>query len=127
MATSVSRRKLAGYCTGQIIAGETEAAMKQLAAYLIETGREREADLIVRDIEGILADRGVVLATVTTAYPLSGALRSALTDLLQGKTVHMREIVDESVLGGVRIELPGKLYDATVKCKLESLKELSLT
>lgn len=127
MAASVSRRKLAEYCTGQIIAGEIKMAMKQLAAYLIETGREREADLIIRDIEGMLADRGTILATVTTAHPLSAALRSTLADLLKGKTVHMREIVDESVLGGVRIELPGKLYDATVKRKLESLKELSLT
>lgn len=127
MAASVSRRKLAEYCTGQIIAGDIATAIQQLAAYLIETGREREADLIVRDIEGILAERGVVLATVTTAHPLSAALRSALAELLQGKTVHMHEIVDESVLGGVRIELPGKLYDATVKRKLESLKELSLT
>lgn len=127
MAANLSRRKIADYCARQIISGDTEGVMRELAAHLIDTKREREADLIVRDIEAVLAERGVVLATVTTAHPLTDALRAELTGLLGGSTACVRESVDPSVLGGIRIEVPGKLYDATVKRKLESLKELSLT
>lgn len=127
MAANLSRRKIAAYCAEQIICGDVEGVMRELAAYLIDTKREREADLIVRDIEGVLAERGVILATVTTAHPLTNALRTEVEKLLGGNTVYVREAIDQAVLGGIRIEVPGKLYDATVRRKLESLKELSLT
>lgn len=127
MAHAISRRKLAQHTAAMIVAGKTDLAIRQLAAFLLHAGRTREADLVVRDIETELAHRGTVVATVTTARPLSAELRAAVTELLHAKQAHINEIVDSRVLGGIRIDVPGKQYDTTVRRKLELLKELTLT
>lgn len=126
MINNISRRKLATHAAMRIAAGETQAAINELAAYLIQSGREREADLVVRDIESKLADRGIVVATVTTAHPLTDGLRIAVKDMIGAESLHLKEVVEPAVLGGISIDLPGRRYDATVKSKLASLKELAL-
>lgn len=126
MATNISRRKLSQYIAGMILKGDTGLAIEQLAAYLVQSGRTREAGLIVRDIEAALAERGTVVATVTTAHELSDELRAAVYALIGAREPHVKEIVDPTVLGGVKLDMPGKQYDATVRRKLELLKELTL-
>lgn len=123
---AVSRRKLAEYVAGQVLAGNTAVVIPQLAAYLLQTGREREADLVVRDIEAELARQGTVIATVTTAHPLTTELQQAIMRLLGGQKAYLHQVVDPSVIGGVRIDSPGHTYDATVRRKLELLKELTI-
>lgn len=125
MAAGISRRKLAQYCADKIKNGHSEDVARQLAAYLLTSGRVREVDLVVRDIEAELYAHGIILATVTTARPLSEAVRRQVVTLLKGKTVKLREVVDANELAGIRIELPGQLYDATLRRRVESLKELA--
>lgn len=126
MAAPLSRRKLAVYAAGLIAKGNGELAIEQLAAYLVETNRTREAGLVVRDIEFELANNGIVIATVSTAHGLTADLRAAVARLLQAKQLFLKEVVDPSVIGGIRIVVPGKQYDATVRRKLELLNELTL-
>jgi len=61
--TRLSRRKIAALYADELLAGHKDV-VKKLAAYLIESRRERELDLIVRDIEAALAvqDRSTHLA-----------------------------------------------------------------
>jgi len=126
MATHISRRKLSQHAAGMIIKGEISQAVEQLAAYLVQSGRTREAGLIVRDIEVELAELGTVVATVTTAHALSDELRAGVNTLIGAREPHVKEIVDPAVIGGIKIDMPGKQYDATVRRKLELLKELTL-
>lgn len=126
MAADISRRRLSQHAANMIIEGSGSLAMQQVAAYLVAAKRTREADLVARDIEAALADRGVVVATVTTAHGLSADLRGAVKQLLGANELHLKEVIDPSVLGGVKISMPGKRYDATVRRKLELLKELTL-
>lgn len=126
MATALSRRKLAEYIAAQIASGDAAEAVRLLAAYLIDAGRVREADLVVRDIEGELMKHGITVATVTTAQPLDAELKNSITALIGGGDIRLKEVVDPSVLGGVNIQLPGQQYDATIRRKLESLKGLAL-
>jgi F-type H+-transporting ATPase subunit delta len=69
--------------------------------------------------------RGVVSAEVTTAIPLSDAqtasLRSALR-LALGKDPEIEAKVDPSILGGIKVRVASRLYDASLKSRLESLK-----
>ncbi|MGK2896089.1 MAG: F0F1 ATP synthase subunit delta, partial [Candidatus Saccharimonadales bacterium] len=100
--------------------------MRELAAYLIDTGRLRERELVLQDIERQLATRGMVLATVVSARQLSAEARTLLEDLVKTEygsvtKVALREVIDESVIGGVRLDMPGKQLDATVRTKLEKL------
>jgi F-type H+-transporting ATPase subunit delta len=68
--------------------------------------------------------RGVVPATVTTAHPLTDAqrlqLRSRLTAQGHGN-VDLRERVDPSLLGGLQLRIGARLYDASIKSRLQRL------
>ena len=81
---------------------------------------------MVRDIEMELADNGIVIAKVTTAHPLTEQLRRQIIALMNAQTVYLDETVDQTVIGGVKIDMPGKEYDATVRAKLNKLKEMTL-
>ena len=61
MAEKLSRRKIADYAAEQLQAGNNEV-LREIAAYLIESKRQSEADLLVRDIELQLANRGDMIA-----------------------------------------------------------------
>lgn len=128
MATRLSRRKIATYAADKLIAGSPKkAVLREVAAYLIATRRTRELELLVRDIEELLAERGVVVADVVTAHTLTASTRAEIKKLVGDKaTLQLRESVDPSVLGGVRIDLPGKRFDGTIQRKLTALKAQQL-
>ena len=120
----VSRRKLAGYVAEQVQSGGGATAIRQAAAYLIETKQTHSVDLLVRDVEEILADQGTVVADITSARQLSAEDKASIATLLGATQLHAREVIDPSVLGGVRIETSGKRLDATLKHKIDLLKEI---
>jgi F-type H+-transporting ATPase subunit delta len=124
VGTRVSRRKLAEFVARGIQSGKGEDALTKAAAYLIETKQTRSVDLLVRDVEEMLAKDGVVVADITSARPLSKKDKDAVAELLGAKELHVREIIDPSVLGGLRVEITGKRLDATLKHKIELLKEI---
>ena len=100
--------------------------MRELAAYLIDTGRQREYELVVRDIETALLAHGTAIATTVSARALSDDAKKAIEELVKSeyhniKTVSIKEMVDERVLGGVKLVLPDKQLDATASAKLEKL------
>ncbi len=119
----LSRRKIAAYFADELLAGRS--VVRPLAAYLVEEKRVREADLMVRDIESALADRGVLLADVSSARDLSADTEKAVTDYLRAttkaKTVQLRSHVDPHLLGGVRIDTPGSRLDKTLRHRLNQL------
>lgn len=125
MAVRVSRRKIASYYADELLAGRTDIATR-LAALLLDTGRVRELDLIVRDIEDALEARGVVVADIASAHTLSQATQKDITAFLKkqsdAKEVHLRVNVDQALLGGVRINVPGRELDTTLRRKLTLLK-----
>ncbi len=123
----LSRRKLASYASTRLLRGDaTTAVMNELAAFLIDSRRTKEQQLIVRDIETVLSKRGIVLVNVTSARKLTSESKTTISEYIQAEydsnvTVMLLEIIDESVIGGVRIELPDRQLDATVQAKLDRL------
>lgn len=127
MALRLSRRKIATYAADQLLAGASKKeVLRFVAAYLIEAKRTREQILIVREIEDIFALRGYVVADVTSAYPLSVALKDEIKELVKADTLQLREIVDPAVLGGMKIDVPGKRFDGTIRRKLTALRAKQL-
>ena len=127
MPGRIARRKIAAFIADKLIAGApVDKAVKEAAAYLIETKRTGERELLVRDIEDILAEKGIVVADVTSAHPLSGALRTEISALIGAKELHLRESIDSAVLGGVRIATPGARFDGTVQRKINALRAQQL-
>lgn len=69
--------------------------------------------------------RGVVSAEVVSATPLSSAqardVAAALRTAL-GKDPEISTRVDPSILGGIKVRVGSRLFDASLKTKLDSLK-----
>lgn len=70
-------------------------------------------------------DRGAVSAEVVTAMPLTEAQAKALAASLRtalGKDPEIETRVDPAILGGLKVRVGSRLYDASLKSRLDSLK-----
>jgi len=127
MARKLSRRDLAQYVARQLTDGASQKKITlQLAAYLIENRRTNELSIIIRDIAASLADIGHLSGTITSAHELSTSTKKAVEAYTKEKTeashVSLDTIVDKSVLGGIKLELPGRELDTTITRQLTLLK-----
>ena len=71
-------------------------------------------------------DHGIEEATVTSAVALSQAQAEALQarlEAISGKKILLRQRVDSSILGGLKVEIGGKLLDGTVMGRLTDLRK----
>lgn len=130
MARKLSRRQIAKYVASQLLNGSSkDKVLKQLAAYLVDQRRTNELASIVRDIAHHLALAGVVSATVTSAFELSATTKKLIQDYVKqqtdAKTVTLTPVIDESVLGGVKITTPGKELDMTIAHQLIKLRTIT--
>jgi F-type H+-transporting ATPase subunit delta len=69
--------------------------------------------------------RGEYVATVRVVSPLSDADRGRLTTALSqqyGREIHVNEIVDPRVVGGLRVELGDDVIDGTVSSRLDDAR-----
>ncbi len=75
----------------------------------------------------IAAERGEVIAQVTTAKPLSeaqtSALREALTEGAAG-SVKLDITVDESLIGGLIVQVGSRMVDSSIRSKLANLQNV---
>lgn len=124
----VSRRRLAEFIAGQLAAGtSSRKLLQQTAGYLVEQKRTAQAELLVRDIEAVLArDHGVVLAEVVSARELSDGLLKNIEQFVKSAEnaaqVEVNTSIDPSLLGGVIIRTPRAELDASVRSKLNALR-----
>lgn len=93
-----------------------------LAAQAVSGLRGRRVDVALADFMEQAAERqDQVTAVVTTAVPLTEqqheALRSALSRQY-GRQVHTNVVIDEHVVGGVRVEIGDEIIDGTVSHRL---------
>ena len=71
-------------------------------------------------------DHDIVEVCAITAVPMGEDLQKSLHEKLQtvlGKTVELQCRVDETCMGGVRLELPDRRLDGTVKHRLDKLAD----
>ena len=127
MARPLSRRSIARNIAERLVAGETSSVLaQQLGAYLLQNRRTKELDTILRDVAHHLADAGYVEAEVTVAHEMTPATEKAVTLLVASKTgassVSLATKIDESVLGGVKVVVPGRELDATIAQQLRTLR-----
>jgi F-type H+-transporting ATPase subunit delta len=97
-----------------------------LVLLMIRRGRPRGIEPMISQFGVLLrAERGIVLAEVRTALPLEDEQRRAVTERLgelTGETIEMNEVVDESLIGGIAVRIGDRLYDASVRNRLERLR-----
>ncbi|MBC7801057.1 MAG: F0F1 ATP synthase subunit delta [Gemmatimonadaceae bacterium] len=82
--------------------------------------------LIVRAFAALVANkRGVVVAHVSSAHPLTDVqreqLRARMIEAGYG-TVNIEDSVDPSLLGGLVVRVGARLYDTSLKSRLQRLQ-----
>lgn len=78
----VSRRQVAAEVAGRLRGGRKQALL-QAAAWLVASGRSRQARYLARDIAAALAEGGYVLTEVTTAQPLTEHTRRQVVSFVK--------------------------------------------
>ena len=93
---------------------------------LVQQPRGRRIGEIVRDASRIVAEQaGKLVATVVTATPLTPAQSARVTRGLSeryGKDISINQVVDPTVVGGVRVQIGGDVIDGTVSTRLSELR-----
>jgi len=80
------------------------------------------ADIVRRELE-------MAEVEVRVPRPLAPELRVRLHQALEGwlrRRIHLTVVIDESLIGGVRVQVDGKVIDNTLKSRLDTIKELLL-
>ena len=93
---------------------------------LAQNGRARDLGGVITGFEALYARHtGVVAAEVVSAQALTAAqlksISTALTTAL-GKSPEVTTRVDPALLGGLKVKVGSKLFDASLKTKLDQLK-----
>jgi F-type H+-transporting ATPase subunit delta len=93
---------------------------------LATNGRASCLASVITGFEALAAKaRGAVSAQVTTAIALSAAQSKGLAAALRqalGKDPEIETRVDPAILGGIKVQVGSRLFDASLKSKLDSLK-----
>ena len=95
---------------------------------LCERGRIREFDRCVAEFLALhRAAQSITTATVTSAVPLTDSEKQALNLKLNAmcqKTVAVHWAVDSALLGGVVVDMDGKVLDGSLRHRLQKVKEV---
>lgn len=103
-----------------------DATTRNFVGLLAQNGRARDLPAVIAGFEALYsAHTGVVAAEVVSAVSLSAGqtkdIRSALSKAL-GKSPEMTARVDPSILGGLKVKVGSRLFDASLKTKLDQMK-----
>jgi len=108
------------------LAGETTPEALNLVLLMIRRGRPGAIGRMVDHFGALLRrHRGVSLAEVRTALPLEEAQRDEIVARLRqitGDKIEINEVVDESLIGGITVRIGDRLYDSSVRNRLERLR-----
>lgn len=93
---------------------------------LAQNGRAKDLAAVIAGFERLYAKHaGIVAAEVVSAQPLDAkqlaAIKAALNASL-GKAPELTTRVDPAILGGLKVKVGSKLFDASLKTKLDQMK-----
>jgi len=94
---------------------QSKERLRQLGAIAEAFGEQADAAL------------GVQRAQVRSAFPLDEPERRRLKDTLEqrsGRQVVLEEETDPGLLGGLKVELGGQVFDGSVRNRLEKMAEI---
>ncbi|WP_411343999.1 F0F1 ATP synthase subunit delta [Paenibacillus sp. WLX1005] len=110
-----------------VFSGKVSDALLRTMVLLIERGRYEVFPELLSSYNNIVSDTlNVADATVYTPFPLTEqeqAEVSATFGQLSGKRLRIQNVIDESLIGGLKVVIGDKLYDGSVSGKLERLEK----
>lgn len=127
----VGRSRIAQALEERLASGTSAAKVaKETAAYLLAEGRVGELDSLMRDIEQLRADKGIIEVQARSAFPLSTGSKADIKTRIKkaypsAKTIIIDERLDPEVIAGVRLELANEQLDLSIENKLNRFKQLT--
>ena len=110
-----------------LLAKRVPEPVRKIVGLLVARGKVERLQAVAAEYHRLLnREQGVVEAVATAAAALNGEETAALTRKvaeMTGKTVDLRVVVDESLIGGLTVRVGDTLYDASVRGRLERLRE----
>ena len=109
-----------------IVLKDATPEARNLAHLLIE--RQRVGlipDIVEAFNEALLAERGIVVADVTTAEPLDDAMQAEVRErigAMVGKKVQLRMHTDPEIIGGLVARIGDQVIDGSVQTRLRRLR-----
>jgi F-type H+-transporting ATPase subunit delta len=111
----------------QLLESRISAPALRLVALLVERGKVGALPRVSAEFNRQLnAHRGVVEATVTSAVPLTPDETAAIrrrVEAMAGSEVELTTQVNPELLGGVTIQVRDRLLDASIRGRLERLRD----
>jgi F-type H+-transporting ATPase subunit O len=103
---------------------------REVAAYLLDENRTGELDSLARDLIDYRAEHGIVEVTAVSAHKLTEAALKEVRQKVKQLYPKARQIIinqrlDESQIGGVRLEFPDRQLDLSLRAKINELKQLT--
>jgi len=99
---------------------------RKFLGLLAANGRTAVLPEVIAGFEALSAKaRGAISAQVVTAIPLTAAQSKGVAAALRtalGKDPEIETRVDPSILGGIKVRVGSRLFDASLRSKLDSLK-----
>ena len=110
--------------------GITKDYAKQVAALLISEGRVDELNSVLRDIQADWAKHGYVEVLAHSAHALTPEVKADIVERMKqvfpnAEKIVVTEVIDPSVIGGVKIRLADQQLDLSVEAKLNKFKQLT--
>jgi F-type H+-transporting ATPase subunit delta len=110
-----------------LLATRVPEPVLKLVGLLVQRGKADRLPNVAAEYRRLLnRERGIVDAVATTAVALDASETEALANKvaqMTGRTVDLRVVVDESLIGGLTVRVGDTLYDASVRGRLERLRE----
>lgn len=111
----------------QAFKGQVETYVLNFLKILCEEGLIREFSGCVEAFrKRYYKDNNIAEASVISAVPLDqdrlAALKAKL-EKISGRTIVLTEKVDPSVIGGIRIEMEGRLFDGTAASRIAAIRK----
>ena len=110
-----------------LLGGRAAPITTALVSFVVAAGRSRDLPAIIdKLVAKAAADRKQVVAEVRAAISLDAATIERLAAALStatGKSVSVKVIVDQTVMGGVIARIGDTVLDGSVRHRLDQLKE----
>lgn len=107
------------------VAGEGDPLVRNLLRLLVEKGRGAEIEEVAEEFERLAAvEERQLSVQLTTAFELTDEEARAIVEQIQrasGRSVEATRRVDESLIGGIVLQLDSRRVDASIRGRLERL------
>ena len=110
----------------RLLAKKVSPQTLAIVRHLVQAPRGRRIGAALRHAASVVADQaGLSVATVTSASPIAVAQLSRLRKALSasyGRELRINQVVDPSIIGGLRVQLGDDVIDGSIASRLGELR-----